>query len=338
MLPTMAHAVGTAPGLNNISNVARIQWKVNTTDFDSATLATETSVRAVSSDTMTDVADVGFGVGETATFVYTFTNTGNRADTFNIWISDSVQAGGASGWVVSLYIDGAYQTVLQNDTKVSASVNADGTSTCSVAIWSNPANAPNNSYCTFTLRIMSGNVTNADTWIEYRGDNDSYYALGGAGSFDTAAATIAAPYITLAKTITSVTISGAATHPLPGASILYNLGVNNSGNAAASNVIVRDTIPENTTFDTAQWRPGMDAPFDQTDSALFDATDSSAGWLCQYSTVATPDHSFGNTTEWSALSTLAYTSRATVKHVRWVRTTLPQTDGLKTMRFRVVIR
>jgi hypothetical protein len=54
--------------------------------------------------------------------------------------------------------------------------------------------------------------------------------------------------------------------------------------------------------------------------------------------VATPDHSFGNTTEWSALSTLAYTSRATVKHVRWVRTTLPQTDGLKTMRFRVVIR
>jgi uncharacterized repeat protein (TIGR01451 family) len=337
MLPTMAHAVGTASG-GSISNVARVQWRVNTTDFDSATLTTDTTVRVISSDTMTDVADAGFGVGETTVFTYSFTNTGNRADTFSIWISDSMHAGGASGWVVSLYVNGAYQTVLQNDTRTHSSVNADAAGSCSVAVWSNPGASPNNAYCSFTLRIRSGNAANADTWIQYLGDNDTTYARGSAGSFDTARATIAAPYITLAKAITSVTVGGVASHPLPGASILYNLGVNNSGSAAATNVIVRDTIPANTTFDTAQWMNAMAAPFNQGDSVLFHASDSSTGWVCQVTQAANPNMTFGGGGDWTNLASFSYTNRQTVTHVRWVRTSLPAGAGVKTMRFRVMIR
>jgi uncharacterized repeat protein (TIGR01451 family) len=325
---TEARAGGTASG-TTVSNRAIVTWSNGGVAQDTIAPAADTTVRTIKSDTLSAPADQNLTVGETKIFTYTFVNTGNAADTFNIWVDSFSLNNGAVGWTFRLY-SASDSTSSLNDTKVTASVAADGIYSCSVAVWSHstPANSPDGAHADFRLVISPGNVNTADTYMQYTGDNGTVYATGTGGSNDVAVATLAAARLTLAKAITSVTLSGGPVMPLPGATILYTLTYNNVGTSSGDSVILRDTIPTNTRFDTASSTMSALGA-----SATFTADSGLTGWTCQVATAAGPDNNY-HSPDWINLP--SYTT-GTVTYVRWIRDQVAAAQTA-TIRFRVIIQ
>ena len=322
LLTPAAHARGTASG-TTISNVATIGAS-NASDTTTAP-STDTSMTSVYGDTTNRPADASFAPGETTTFNYSLTNNGNATDSFSIWIGDTLLMGGASGWYVTLTV-GSNTTALTNDTKVIASLAADAISNFSVSIYSSSvlANSPDGASESFTIRIAS---TGSPNYAQYTGDNGTTYATGGSRNADSAIATISAARFTLTKSIDSVALAGLPSAPVPGATIRYKITYDSVGTATPTNIILRDSIPANTTFDTASWKGDTLGSL-----ATFHATDSTAGWVLQYSTLASPTQTFGSGDYTTALPA------GTIRWIRWVRTTLPIADKSRNLYFRVIVQ
>lgn len=321
-----AHALGTAKG-TTISNVATIGAS---NAPDTTALPADTTVTAVYGGTTTLPADKTFAPGDTATFSYQVMNNGNATDTFAVWIADTGLGNGAStNWRVYLSVDtgtGWETTVLQNDTKYMRNLAADAVRTIHVSIVSDaaPSGSPDGSFETFTIVIQSvGNPTAT----QYTGDNGTTYSVGGGETTDIARATISAAKFTLTKAIDTVTLGGAVSAPVPGATIHYKLTYDSVGSATPTNIVLYDSVPANTTFDTASYAGDTLGSL-----ATFHASDSSLGWVLQYATVANPDQSFGSADYSTTLPA------GTVTWIRWVRTTLPVADKNRSFWYRVIIK
>ena len=329
MLPINASAAGTSSGAT-IRNRASVSWVVAGSNLDSTTSAVDTTVGKISSDTLSAEADQIAAVGETKTFTYLFYNSANRTDTFNIWVDSFSLNGGAASWTFTLTVNNQ-TTSTTNDTKVSLAIGADAEASCSVAIWVNstPANSPNGSFADFRLQISPGNIIGADTTQQYTGDNGNTYAYGNAGSNDIARTTVQAAIMAVLKSVSSITLNGNPSLPLPGASITYELTYNNIGSAEAESVVLRDTIPSNTTFDTMS-RSG--AAFGG--SATFVTDTGANGWLAQVTTAANPSFAFYST-DWTNAHN--WDGTGTITYVRWIRQSVASAET-KTMRFRVFIQ
>lgn len=324
-----ASANGTASG-STISNVATIKWNVSGTGQDTTAPSADTSVRVIAGDTLTDITSLSLAVGETKVFTYSILNSGNRADTFKIEVDSFSLNNGAVSWTFTLYVDGTKTSLLADTLTTAATVAADAIKQCSVAIWSNstPANSPDLSRADFRLKIYQGNVNTADSTGQYTGDNGTTYATGSAGGQDFASALLAAAKLTLAKAVTSVKIGGAASAPLPGATILYTLTYNNIGSASADSVVLIDTVPANTTFDTAS-----SSMSNLGASATFADDSGSSGFTCQVTTSASPNQAYVST-DWNNLTNY---SAGTVRGVRWIRQSVAAAQTA-TVRFRVIIQ
>jgi uncharacterized repeat protein (TIGR01451 family) len=329
-----ARAGGTTSG-TTVSNVARVSWLNNGNPSDTVTPANsaDTTVGRVAGDTLLVTADASLSVGETKVYVYEVYNTGNATDTISIEVDSFAMYAGATAWTFTLYVDTpGTRTSTEADTRYLVALAPDAVKTCTVAVWSNstPANSPDGSFGIFRLKIRAQG-SNADTTGQYVGDNGITYGYG-QGSNDTSRATISAARLALTKVITSVTMYGSPAMPLPGATILYTLTYNNQGSGAADSVVLKDTIPTNTSFDTASYADstlGASATFVDGDSGA-------TGWLCQASTSANPDNSFYSTA-WENLKTMSYATRSSVTYVRWIRQSVASAQTA-TLRFRVTIR
>ncbi|RMH55612.1 MAG: hypothetical protein D6679_11360 [Candidatus Hydrogenedentota bacterium] len=329
--PGKASATGTASG-TTIQNIATVSWTSGASTQTDTSGPIDSTVATIGGDTLSDEANATFNVGETQVFTYTLTNTGNASDTFQIYISDTTLTGGASLWRFTLYV-GNQSTSLMQDTLATPAVAADGTYSCSVAVWSNsnPDSSPDGAAGEFKLVILPGFTQAYDSTGQYTGDNGTTYATDGIGSSDTAKATIAAAILTLAKGVTAVTIGGNASVPLPGATIEYELTYNNTGSAAADSVIIYDSVPTNTTWDTASnssTNLGATATFVEGDSGA-------TGWELQVSTLASPNQAY-NSPDYKVITSYGGAPSA-VKWIRWVRQQVPAAET-KTMRFRVIIQ
>ncbi len=328
-LQAAALAKGTTAA-TTVSNVARVAWLNNGITSDSVTLAMDTTVARVAGDSLLVLGDQSLSVGETKYFVYEVYNTGNATDTIFLEVDSFTLSGGATSWTFTLWGDSlGNPTSTINDTVALRNVAPDALKYCTIAIWANstPANSPDGSFGSFRIKIRAASA-GADTTGEYIGDNGLTYGYG-QGSADVSRATISAARIALAKAITSVTMYGNPAMPLPGATILYTLTYNNEGSATADSVVVRDTIPTSTTFDTAastMTNLGATAGF---------ATDSGAtGWTAQVSTSVNPNHALYSI-DWINLP--QYTAAAgTVRHIRWIRQAVASAQTA-TLRFRVTV-
>lgn len=328
--PQTATAAGTASG-TTLTNVATIGAS-NATDTTTAP-STDTTVNAVYGDTISNPANQNFGPGDTLVFSYQVQNNGNATDSFSIWISDTNLTGGATGdWRLYLSADstggGVWDTrVVKNDTLVVSNLAANAVRSFYVMIVSdaNAANSPDNSSETYTLRITSRLGPDS---TQYVGDNGTTYAVGGARNFDTAIATISRAVFTLTKSIDTVTLAGAISTPRPGASLWYQITYDSVGTATPTFIIVRDSVPANTKFDTAS-----SADTALGSAATFAVSDSSAGWVLQFATVSNPSQ------VWASADYSTTNPGATnVTWIRWVRTTLPVGDKTRSFWYRVIIQ
>lgn len=330
-LVSPAQAAGTGEG-TTISNMATIEWTVGAGTSDTTSLQIDTTVGSTAGDTLTDAADQTLAPGDTLIFTYEVYNTGNRSDTFNLWIDQFNLAGGASEWTFTLFVNGN-QTSTLNDTQISISVAADAFFSCSVAISanSNPDSSPDGANAEFRLIAILGNAAGADTSGQYTGDNGTVYAEGSAGSNDTALSTISAASLTLAKVINSVTVGGVASVPIPGATIEYQLTYNNTGSGAADSVVLRDSIPVNTVLDTGSSQNTTLG----ASATLVDNDTGQTGWQFQLSTNASPDQTY-NSADYTSIQFFSGAA-SNVRWVRWVRQTVASSETA-TLRFRTIIQ
>ncbi len=326
---------GTAAG-TSLTNRATVGWLVSGSLVDSPTApSTDTTVGKISSDTLSAPIDQSANVGETKVFTYTYYNTSNRATTYNISVDSWSLNSGAVGWHFTLFINTGAPTSAVRDTKITLSLAAEAEATCSVAIWthSTPANSPNGSYADFRLVIVPSDTADADTTNQYVGDNGRTYAQGSAGSADVARTSVAAAIMALSKRISALTLNGGNLNaPLPGATIVYELTYHNIGSATADSVIIRDTVPTNTTFDTMASTGGA-----LGSSAAYAIDSGSTGWTAQMTSVAVPNNAlysldWVNAHDWDPLAL----TPASIRHVRWIRQGVAAAQTA-TLRFRVII-
>jgi uncharacterized repeat protein (TIGR01451 family) len=99
----------------------------------------------------------------------------------------------------------------------------------------------------------------------------------------------------ISKSISNIMLAGPS-KPIPGASILYKISYSNTGSVAATDGIIVDELPTRVRYWT-------------------NAGGTATGWTMQYSTLASPDQSYGS---------IAYTNvpvpvaqRLSVKWIRW---------------------
>lgn len=324
-----ADALGTSAA-TTVSNVARVSWLNNGNSADTVSLASDTTVAKVAGDTLLVTADASLAIGETKVYVYEIYNTGNATDTLIVEVDSFGLYAGAASWTFTLYAETVgYYTSTAADSLYIRSVAPDAIKYCTVAVWSSstPANSPDGSFGIFRLKIRAEGA-GADTTGQYVGDNGVTYGYG-KGSEDTSRATIAAARLALVKAITSVTMYGNPSMPLPGATILYTLTATNQGSATADSIVLRDTVPTNTTFDTAS-----STMANLGCSAVLAVDSGASGWTAQVSVVANPTSALYST-DWINLP--LYTAAAgTIRHVRWVRQSYLAGE-VATLRFRVLI-
>lgn len=337
LLPSAAEAaIGTASG-TIISNTTTVRWLSGAATLDTNTYGNnsnrDTTVSTTRAETIPDYDTTSLGVGQTATYVYQIMNNGNATDQFLVEKTDSALFGGASGWSCTLYVSPTVSTTLDDSTLQTGNVASGASTTCTVLVTSSnvPANSPDGSYMMFSLRVRSANDA---AYAEYVGDNGASYAVGGGTDYDTAWGQVAAATITLTKVITTVTRGGAASLPVPGATLTYEIAYSKSGNGNADSVVLYDTIPANC---TPLAMSNQDSAIG-SDTTLTSDT-GATGWSAQYATAAAPDLSFYSSdfSMWKSTGTFAAGGvQPTV--VRWVAQRISGTDTNKKLYFRVVIQ
>lgn len=184
---------------------------------------------------------------------FTIYNTGNSNDSFTIYVSPYVYAGGSDSWYAYI-VDGS-ETVADNNSNdatysetgsISSLIGEDATRICTVTVWinNNAVKSPNGSSAYCTVVVQSDTFANAVKIAQYTGDNSVVYAEGAYFADDTIAVTLKYPLLVASKT-GSCTMAGAVSLPVPGAQIIYALTHSNDGNDSAYNVVIVDKVDTN---------------------------------------------------------------------------------------------
>ncbi|HOK39987.1 MAG TPA: hypothetical protein PLD27_02980 [bacterium] len=300
-------------GVVSITAAPRYGVAVNTTISNTATISAanalsqtaayiDTTVRAVYGETtiLLSTADTTLiGVGDSGIFYYRIYNTGNTSDSFKVQVSNLTYPNGASNWTVGILgpDSNPVNSPAASGQLIIGPIAEDGSATFAIRIVSssNAAEASNDStaYCTMVVTFYSNSFTG-----QYTGDNDTIYAINNTSFIFYETATISAAVFTITQICTGTTLGGAASNPIPGASLWYQITYNNTGSGAGNNVFLYVKI------DTAN--------VEYADTVAGSAT----GWTFYYTTSASPTLGYGSAGGWTAGAPDAATAR-NVTYIKW---------------------
>jgi uncharacterized repeat protein (TIGR01451 family) len=252
-------------------------------------------------------SDDGFGyIGQTRYMYLGITNEGDTSDTYILTFEAVYTGAGAGTWNCEIRRtadDSLIGTLIQftnPSTYETVNVAEDATYFFYIKVTYPATGANLGDY----LRTNVGLKTNSTPVGSYTGANGLTY--GGIGSLGPAPIDwkMAIPVLTLTRTATTdvCTIPGYAGSvyaALPGSIITYRLVYSNTGNVSAESVILVDKIPPNTNL----------AHFNKTANTDYvnitmGQSNNTGGWTIWYSTQASPQKEYGNSTGWTMIGTL----------------------------------
>ena len=269
VLPQSAQAAGTVAG-TTVSNTATVNFDVGgvaqTAVTGTATFVVDDKVNL----TVTNNAGATVVPGSTnQVLAFTLQNTGNKTHGYslaaslgagitmnNVRIYRDVNADGNFDGGDTLYVGGTNVGDLAPDATMRLLIVSDTPGTAT-----NGQTAAYNLIAT-TLNAGTTTVTTHDNAIADDKDTQQVVFADGAGSATGDVArdgrhsasglyTVSTATLTVAKTSTVVSDPfNGTTNPkrIPGAVVRYSILVTNSGGASATNVVVRDAIPANTSY------------------------------------------------------------------------------------------
>ena len=221
-LTSPAFALGTSAG-TNITNQATVNYE--DANGNPLTAVSNTVTTTVSQVAAVDVSPDNSGSGnpgDTVVYAHTLTNNGNEDDTFDLTAVSS------STWTTVLFIDtnsnGQYDAGTDTVISDTGLVLENGTFDFWVAL-TIPGGTPDGTPDTVTVTATSQfDPTVSDT------------------ATDTTNTT--SPDLTVVKSV------GPAGPQPPGTTLTYTIQITNGGTADASNVVMTDPVPANTTYVT----------------------------------------------------------------------------------------
>jgi uncharacterized repeat protein (TIGR01451 family) len=252
---SVVYGQGTARG-TAITNTAKVT-AANVTAAVTASAPSTNVRRIVGAYYSVIPADVSAGAGQTVNLIFTVFNYGNQAESFVLALSN-VQSN-AGPWTKSFKPSATLPII------------AAGASTSFTLQVQVAPTATNNSYQQYRVVLSGTNLTTAVRARRYRGDNGTFYGgdMGiawdpgttnndgrlrhGVSSYGATTnkwirITVQGPVLNITKSILSVTLGGAASLAVPGATITYQVKVSNAGTGAANAVKIIDSVPANTTY------------------------------------------------------------------------------------------
>jgi uncharacterized repeat protein (TIGR01451 family) len=209
-------------------------------------------------------ADTQAAPGDTVNLIFDVINRGNANDSFSVSISNFNETtndvtwtatvldsalgnpfavGNTVSWTLQVYVgatesDGNYMEftcLLVSDNAGSAKKSGSYTN-------DNPADA--SVYCGDMGVAWAGGATNDDGTLRH-----AYVVEGAATSNSYVRVTVSGPILSIIKTIADVSLGGSGGADLvPGATITYNIIVSNTGSGTATDVVISDPLPGNTTY------------------------------------------------------------------------------------------
>ena len=164
--------------------------------------------------------------GDTVVYAFTVTNTGNAPNLFN---GDIVST---AGWTWEFYVDANGNGILDAGDAPATDSDGDGNPDTG----SLDAGESKNYLAVTTVPPGTGDGTVDTTTLTAVG------AEGGCSDFATLATTVIAPVLNINKTV-----SPTGEQP-PGTVLTYTITVENIGSGVATDVVVADSVPANTTY------------------------------------------------------------------------------------------
>jgi uncharacterized repeat protein (TIGR01451 family) len=237
---TFQAVVGSLPSGTVIGNHASIAYTDDTngettenprSNAENVTISAEVWSLTVTPPTLS-ADNTGFqtiDVGSQLVYTLTLTNTGNTAGTPTFTVTQNApSAGAALTWVY--YADANANGTYEPATDVTTV--SSGSSLGSIAVAG--------SVVIFAVDTVGLNLTDASTHVVDYSYVSTYDSETGSST-----TTIAAPIMSITKSVASTEADGTRQ---PGDVMEYTITVTNAGTGAASNVVVLDNIPSNTTY------------------------------------------------------------------------------------------
>jgi uncharacterized repeat protein (TIGR01451 family) len=196
--------------------------------------------------------------GDVVRYLVSVTNTGNGSDSYNLTLTSSSQ-----GWSWTFYIDDDDNGVW-NGTEPLATNTGAVSSGSSQGMWA-------------VATIPAGTadaVVDASVFRFTSVDN-------GAFGEQTGTTTVTAPVLSLDKAV-----NPSGDQP-PGTTLTYTVDVINSGTGNATNVVIKDAIPANTTYVTGSMLIGVTPQTDASDSPTDESECNGSTAIFGVGTVAT---------------------------------------------------
>jgi len=259
----------------------------------------------------THPADLNVSPGDIVYNTVTVTHEGNANDSAFIAKSWYQQYGGAAGWIVERWANDVFKCTLEANVATQEALTSFDEDThmytqYKVFVSSEVSGAPNGSYITIlsTFETTSTPVGSSPWTWPYTGGN--YLTYGGwASSTESVADQVSAPVLTLTRTSTvdaPIVYSGGRHDAVPGSVITFTMTYGNIGGASAESVILVDRIPDNTKL------AHVNNTGPTTNVTIEAAQGDATGWSVYYSTVSSPDKSYGVYTNWTLIGTIESTA------------------------------
>jgi len=255
--PGTAWALGTPAG-TPITNQATVTY--NDPLGNSFTALSNVVTTVVSQVASVDVAPDNATTttpNTVVTYAHTVSNLGNGPDTIDITTASS------QGWTVALYFDANGDGLYQASDPALADTDGDLTPDTGTL-------AANGTYAILArVSVPAGTVGGTVDVTTITGTSTFNVGVSESATDTT---TINAPNLTALKTVSPV-----GNQP-PGTVLTYSVAVTNSGSAVASNVVLTDGIPANTTFVPASitYNGGPISDAADVDEGDFNATNANA--------------------------------------------------------------
>ncbi|MFC1767121.1 hypothetical protein ACFLZ2_01020 [Candidatus Margulisiibacteriota bacterium] len=300
---TTITATGTDNTLTYTDTTLTLQPTESATNIDTVVV----SMYGFNNDIATP-ADQNTTAGTPVQYDYVITNEGNASDTYGVSYT-AVYYDGAANWTFNLYdVDGAATLGAVADTVYNAGpVTEDGSYPFFLAVLPSidtAVESSNGANAIVTVTI----TTDAVPVGVYTGANANVYG-GTWEASDPTKTTISAGVMTLTRTATVdapddyITNKGGLGHhdAVPGAVITYIITVSNEGSANATNVIIADRVPTNTTGAHISAEAGSEGSLVNVEITAGPQTNA-GDWTKSYSDSDSPGLSHGETSGWTEIT------------------------------------
>ncbi len=273
------YALGTLAG-TAIHNVSRVEYMIAGTGSSAASNIVSFLVdeKLDVNVAWQDAAGIGVSTPDTARVTtFLLTNTGNGNDSYRLSVDDGAGGDQFDPVAVDIYLDGNGNGVFDA-----------GTDPQYVAGGNDPVLAPEASQLVFVCNTIPAGLNNGDlgntvliatsntgsgtpgTVLVNAGDNNTSAVIGSSGGSGRATGSylVNAASVTLLKSVV-ITDPQGGSQPVTGARLDYRINATVTGTGVASDVVITDPLPANTTYTSGS--------LSMNNLALTDAADGDAG-------------------------------------------------------------